>query len=601
MGFIAPKSPEFDVEDWSHRPYAERLHMMCLTWATQGFGAPVAAYLFYVVKLAVYIGGFVAFAAATPGIGGLGAIGDWWATPVVFGKAILWTLLWESLGLGCGSGPLTGRYLPPVGGALHWLRPGTTRMPPWRWVPLTGGDRRSVADVVLYAAFMVLVVRALLTANLTMELVAPIIVVFAVLGLRDKTVFLAGRPEHYLLATAILLFATGGAGTDDTGLEQFWAAEKLVMVGLWLGAATSKLNHHFPSVVAVMLSNNPLLASRHIRHRLYRNYPTDLRPSRAAAVLAHGATVVEYTFPLVLLFSSGGVTTTVALVVMVVFHLAILTSFPLGVPLEWNVFFIYAGLVLFGAHADVPVTAMTSPLLIVLLVGSLVVLPVVGNLRPDKVSFLPSMRYYAGNWATGVWLLRPGMLERIDDTMVTAARTPRRQVERLYGPGVFEGVLGRTQAFRSMHLHGRALNAALPLAVGDLADVADNASGMSLDDYEVVDGELVAGMVLGWNFGDGHLHNEQLLAAVQRACGFSPGDVRCLMLESQPMGSPTLAWRVVDAATGPVVSGTVRATDLLDAQPWEQDTSRVQVVAVAGDAGGAGDAGASDVGKTEHQ
>jgi len=595
MGFITPKSPEFNVEDWSQRPYSERLHMMCLTWATQGFGPPVAAYLFYVVKLVIYIGGFLVFAVATPGIGGLGDIGDWWALPVIFGKAVLWTLLWESLGLGCGSGPLTGRYLPPVGGALHWLRPGTTRMPPWQWVPLTRGDRRSVVDVALYGAFVVLVVRALLTNNLTMAMVAPIIVVFAVLGLRDKTVFLAGRPEHYLLATAILLFATGGAGTDNTGMEQFWAAEKLVMVGLWLGAATSKLNHHFPGVVAVMLSNNPLLASRHIRHRLYRNYPNDLRPSRAAAGLAHGATVVEYTFPLVLLFSTGGITTTVALVVMVVFHLAILTSFPLGVPLEWNVFFIYAGLVMFGVHADVPVTAITSPLLIALLVASLVVLPVVGNLRPDKVSFLPSMRYYAGNWATGLWLLRPGMLERIDDTMVTSARTPRRQVERLYGPGVFEGVLGRTQAFRSMHLHGRALNAALPLAVRDLADIAGNASGISLDDYEVVDGELVAGMVLGWNFGDGHLHNEQLLAAVQRACGFAPGDVRCLMLESQPMGSPALAWRVVDAATGPVVSGTVRAADLLDAQPWEQDPSRVQVTAVAGGAG------SSDVGKTGQQ
>ncbi len=304
-----------------------------------------------------------------------------------------------------------------------------------------------------------------------------------------------------------------------------------------------------------------------------------------------------------LLFSSGGITTTVALVVMVAFHLAILTSFPLGVPLEWNVFFIYSGLVLFGVHADVPVTAITSPLLMVLLVVSLVVLPVVGNLRPDKVSFLPSMRYYAGNWATGLWLLRPGMLERIDDTMVTSARTPRRQVERLYGPGVFEGVLGRTQAFRSMHLHGRALNAALPLAVGDLAGAgagdlagAGAGAGVSLDDYEIVDGELVAGMVLGWNFGDGHLHNEQLLAAVQRACNFSPGDVRCLMLESQPMGSPSLAWRVVDAASGPVVSGTVRAADLLDAQPWEQDPSRVQVTGGAGGAGGAGD---SNVGKTD--
>jgi hypothetical protein len=584
MGFMAPRSPEFDVHDWSQRPYPERLHMMCVTWATQGFGAPVAAYLFYVVKLIVYVAGFVAFAAATPDIGGLGAISDWWATPVVFGKAVLWTLLWESLGLGCGSGPLTGRYLPPVGGALHWLRPGTVRLPPWRRVPLTGGDRRSMVDVALYAAFVILVVRALVAANLTTGVVAPIVVVFCVLGLRDKTVFLAGRPEHYLLAAAILLFATGGAGTDDAGMGQFWAAEKLVMVALWLGAASSKLNHHFPGVVAVMLSNNPLLASPRIRHRLYRKFPDDLRPSKAAAALAHGATVVEYTFPLVLLFSTGGIATTAALVVMVAFHLAILTSFPLGVPLEWNVFFIYAGLVLFGVHADVPVTAISSPLLIGLLVATLVALPVAGNLRPDKVSFLPSMRYYAGNWATGLWLLRPGMFERIDDTLPTAAHTPRRQVERMYGPGVFEGVLGRTQAFRSMHLHGRALNAALPLAVSDL--VGD----VSLDDYEVVDGELVAGMVLGWNFGDGHLHHEQLLKAVQRACGFAPGDVRCLLLESQPAGSPTLAWRVVDAATGPVVSGTVRAADLLDAQPWEQNPSRVRVT---------GDGTDSHLGKTD--
>ena len=35
-----------------------------------------------------------------------------------------------------------------------------------------------------------------------------------------------------------------------------------------------------------------------------------------------------------------------------------------------------------------------------------------------------------------------------------------------------------------------------------------------LGDYEYVDGELVAGMVLGWNFGDGHLHSEELLQAL---------------------------------------------------------------------------------------
>ena len=36
----------------------------------------------------------------------------------------------------------------------------------------------------------------------------------------------------------------------------------------------------------------------------------------------------------------------------------------------------------------------------------LVGLPVLGNFRPDLISFLPSMRYYAGNWATSQWLFR---------------------------------------------------------------------------------------------------------------------------------------------------------------------------------------------------
>jgi len=138
-----------------------------------------------------------------------------------------------------------------------------------------------------------------------------------------------------------------------------------------------------------------------------------------------------------------------------------------------------------------------------------VVIAVVGNLRPDKVSFLPSMRYYAGNLATGLWLRRPGMREHIDDTGVTSAHTPQRQVERPYGPGEFDAVVSRTQASRSMHLHGRALNAALALAVGDQTTAAEG-----LDDYETVDGELVAGMVIGGNLGDGQLHHEQLPEAV---------------------------------------------------------------------------------------
>ena len=38
---------------------------------------------------------------------------------------------------------------------------------------------------------------------------------------------------------------------------------------------------------------------------------------------------------------------------------------------------------------------------------------VLGNLYPGKVSFLPAMRYYAGNWDTSLWCFR-GTRDRQD-------------------------------------------------------------------------------------------------------------------------------------------------------------------------------------------
>lgn len=547
MGLLTPKAAEFDLEDWLQRPYPERVRMMCQTWAMQGFGAPPAVYLFYVVKIALYVGGWLVFAALTPGLGGPSAIGQWWAEPVAFQKAVLWTLLFEGLGFGCASGPLTGRYWPPVSAFLYFLRPGTTRLRPFSWVPFTAGHRRSWFDVALYVLHVGMIVRALLAPELTTSMLLPVAVVLPVLGLRDKTVFLASRAEHYWVTVVVFLFA-----------GDVIAGAKAVQLAIWWGAATSKLNHHFPSVVAIMVSNSPVMRSRTVRGLIYKRYPDDLRPSRLASMLAHGGTAIEYTFPLILALSTGGLPTTIALAVMVTFHLYILTSFPMGVPLEWNVFFIYSALVLFGVHAEVRIWSIASPLLVVFLLTWLVALPVIGNLRPSRVSFLPSMRYYAGNWATSIWLFRGDALATLDDKMTKIADTFITQLSRFYDETTIHGVAGRAFAFRSMHLHGRILNALLPLAVDDL------------EQYEVIDGELVAGVVVGWNFGDGHLHHEQLLEAIQAQCEFAPGELRCVFLESQPAHRPDLHWRIADAAQGRLAEGHADIRDVLDRQPWDQ-------------------------------
>ena len=80
-------------------------------------------------------------------------------------------------------------------------------------------------------------------------------------------------------------------------------------------------------------------------------------------------------------------------------------------------------------------------------------------------------------------------------------------------------------------------------------------------------------MVLGWNFGEGHLHDEQLLAAVQERCGFAEGELRVVMLESQPIHRQSQRYRIVDAATGLVESGSVAVADMVSRQPWLGDAA----------------------------
>ena len=117
--------------------------MVCEAWALQGYGSPLAVYAVYALKVLFYVWMWVVFCGFSPGLGHLATIGQWWLSPLAFQKAILWSMLFEGLGLGCGSGPLTGRYVPPVGGFLYFLRPGTTKLPLFPALPVLGGTRRT--------------------------------------------------------------------------------------------------------------------------------------------------------------------------------------------------------------------------------------------------------------------------------------------------------------------------------------------------------------------------------------------------------------------------------------------------------------------------
>jgi hypothetical protein len=93
-----------------------------------------------------------------------------------------------------------------------------------------------------------------------------------------------------------------------------------------------------------------------------------------------------------------------------------------------------------------------------------------------------------------------------------------------------------------------------------------------VEDYDVREGELVSGVVNGWNFGDGHFHHLQLLEAVQERCGFEPGEVRVVALESQPVQVQRQRYRIYDAATGLVEEGFVDVADMCARGPWLEES-----------------------------
>jgi uncharacterized membrane protein YkgB len=564
MGFIKPDFPPVQPETFLQMPLMERMKVLGLHWVENGYGAPRMVHTIYLVKLALFYAlGGVLVATLTSGLSPSDIVG-WWDQPIVYQKFVLWTVLLETIGVAGSWGPLAGKTKPMTGGIRFWARPGTIRLRPWRRVPLTAGDRRTWFDVVLYLALLVAVAVPLVRPGVpnpalpgdTSGLVDPVLVIPAIVllvlnGLRDKTIFLAARGEQYL--PALVFFAA-------LPFVDMIIALKLLIVVVWVGAGFSKFGKHFSNVVPPMVSNSPGIPFKWIKRAHYRDFPRDIRPSRVADAVAHvGGTTVEIIAPLALLLSPYPWLTLAAAAVMVLFHLFITSTFPLAVPLEWNILFAYATVFLFLGFPNQDgygVWDISSPWLLVAILAGLLFFPVLGNLRPDLVSFLPSMRQYAGNWASAVWAFAPGAESKLNKV----TRSSTNQVDQLvafgYEPPWAEVCMQQVIAWRAMHSQGRGL---FSLLLKHLPDI---------DTRTVREAEFVCNSLIGFNFGDGHLHDEDLINAVQRQVGFEPGELVIVWVESQPVHRDEQEYKVIDAALGVIERGTWKVADAVNEQPW---------------------------------
>lgn len=563
MGFIKPSPQPIEPAEFVRLPLRDRLQVLTRAWVDDGFGMPHALHVVYVLKmLGLYLAGGVLIASLTSDIA-FTHIGSWWDDVFVYEKLAVWLMLLEVIGLGGAWGPLCGHFKPMTGNIRYWIRPGTIRIAPWGGkVPFTDGDTRSIADVVLYVGVLAALVVPLAAPAHSVPGFAdqhtiagwtfvPVLVLMPLMGLRDKAIFLAARSEQYL---PIMLYSAVFAGH----VVDLVIAFKIVIVCVWLGAGTSKFGHHFVNVIPPMVSNSPAMPGRWSKRLHYRRAPDDLLPSRFAWFMAHvGGTTVEIITPLVLLLTTNATVALVGACLMALFHVFITSTFPLAVPLEWNVFFAFAAVSLWAGHdpSRFSVYDFSQPWLLIPMFALALFFPALGNLRPDLVSFLPSMRQYAGNWASAVWAMKPGIEKRLNELPGSTIQLDQ-VIAMNYEPDDAEMSVQKTIAWRAMHSQGRGLFSLLYEHLDDI------------ESRTVREAEMICNSIIGWNFGDGHLHDDRLVAAVQRRLHLSPGDLVVAYVESQPIHKPTQEYRVIDAALGVVERGTWKVANCIREQPW---------------------------------
>ncbi|TSD93669.1 DUF3556 domain-containing protein [Skermania sp. ID1734] len=569
MGFKDPVFPAVDPDEFVRMPLMQRIRILSTDWAENGFGSPYMLHTIYIFKIVVlYSIVGITIANATSGLPAFWHVAEWWNQPIVYQKAVIWTVLLECLNLAGSWGPLAGKVKPMTGGALYYARVGTIRMRPWKWIPGTNGDRRTPLDVALYLLLLVSLVVALVFPGVDSDalkgmlpdnvglvnpvlLIAPL-VLLVLNGLRDKVIFLAARGEQYF--PALFFFAV-------LPFMNMIIALKILIVVVWIGAGCSKFGKHFSNVVSPMVSNSPSMPFKAIKRLFYRDFPRDLRPSWVSHMMAHvGGTIPEIIVPLILFFSPNIYVTTAAALFMVMFHLFIISTFPLAVPLEWNILFGYAAVFLFIGFPNSSGFAPwdMSPAWLAAIIGAaLLFFPVLGNFRPDKVSFLPSMRQYAGNWASALWSFAPGTEQKLNRVTKPAKNQIDQFIEGLGMPkNLAELHLQRTIGWRSLHSQARGLFSLLLTRTPDI------------DSRDVREAEFLCNSVLGFNFGDGHMHNEEFIKAVQDEAQFAPGECIIAWVESEALGSGIQRYKVIDAALGVIETGTWRVADAVNEQPW---------------------------------
>ncbi|AUH68854.1 MULTISPECIES: DUF3556 domain-containing protein [Gordonia] len=156
------------------------------------------------------------------------------------------------------------------------------------------------------------------------------------------------------------------------------------------------------------------------------------------------------------------------------------------------------------------------------------------------------------------WAFAPGAEEKLNRHVVRSSLNTKTQLTATFPDEVADVVMHQMLAWRSMHSQGRGLLSLMQRHLGD----------DRMNTYDLREAEFSCNSLVAFNFGDGHLHDTKMIAALQRRCGFAPGEFTVVWAESQPIHRGTQDYLIIDAALGVVERGRWRVRDAVNEQPW---------------------------------
>mmetsp|Transcript_80148 Transcript_80148/g.226883 ORF Transcript_80148/g.226883 Transcript_80148/m.226883 type:complete len:557 (-) Transcript_80148:24-1694(-) len=449
---------------------------------------------------------------------------------------VLYNILVDVLGCGATSGPLGFKYdiTKPFETWWYFLTPGTVTQP---LVPALGG-LRTKTTVALFVAYCMALLAALAAPAVGPWQVAPVLALLAALVPFDVLPFFASRGEHYVYQAVCFMFPG----------QQWRFGCQMVQVALWTGAGLSKVGPWFKHVVAFMVPNCVFLAPcvPAVRRALHRDAPKDLRPSAACALLAAGGTATELVMGWLCLFEP---TRQWGVRLALVFHSYILSMTPIASVFEWNIYSMLMANHLFaGEEAAVWPPPALAPTLKWFLVVALLLVPLLGQLRPSWVPFLMAYRPYAGNWRA-MWCV-------LADEAVPKLRRLRTFGSPLLGERG-RPLLGAEPRFEEhLDYFCNALLMFFPnyRALPSIIEAVERRRGWAAGTARVLAQVPLENYITGWSLWIGWgVFRDIFRATVQEVCGFAVGE--CFFVFFEPMGlfGRVVRWRVVDVSSGEVV------------------------------------------------